>query len=383
MKRLFRNCRIIDRDQDYTGDILTDGSVIEKVGKNISDPDAEVTDLSGLAVMPGFIDLHAHFRDPGLTYKETVETGMEASTKGGYSVVCPMANTRPVCDSTEVLEYVRKKALKKDLNNVIQISAIGRNLEDKEFVDIDENMKYTKVFSNDGNTIFSDEFMEKALVLSSEKGFYLHTHCQPEVEIIERDMELLKKVGGNLHVCHISTEKSLELIKDARKSGAEVTCEVCPHHVFASELDYRVNPPFAAESDRLALIEGIREGHINALSTDHAPHSAEDKKNGAPGLDNIEVSFSMFLKVFLDNGISLNRMSEMNSCFPARHLELNKGLIKAGYDADLTVVDLDYEGKIDSSKFVSKSNNTPFDGYDIRGKVIMTVIGGKTKYEAD
>ena len=383
MKRLFRNARIIDRDSDFIGDVLIDGGIIKDVGENLSCSDAEVIDVGGNALMPGFIDMHAHFRDPGFTYKETIETGARAATKGGYCLVCTMANTKPVCDNAEVLEYVKRKAEKEDLCRVLQISAMGKDLKDEEMVDVDENMKYTKVFSNDGNTIFSDEFMGKALRLSTEKGFFLHTHCQPEEEIIERDMKLIEKTGGNLHVCHISTEKSLELIKEARRKGCKVTCEVCPHHVFADSLDYRVNPPFASPEDRKALIEGMREGHIDALSTDHAPHSMEDKEKGAPGLDNIEVSFSMFLKVFMDNGISLSRMSEMNSCFPARHLGLNKGLIRKGYDADLTVVDLDWKGKIDSSTFVSKSVNTPFDGWDIRGKVLMTVIGGKTKYEAD
>lgn len=383
MKRLFRNARIIDKDSDFFGDVLVEDGIIIRTGSGIEDENAEVVETGGMALMPGFIDMHAHFRDPGFTYKETIETGMKASVRGGYSVVCTMANTKPVCDSAEVLEYVKQKAERQNLNRVIQISAIGKDLKDEQFVDIDENMKYTRIFSNDGNTIFSDSFMEDALKLSARKGFYLHTHCQPEEEIIERDMNLLERAGGNLHVCHISTEKSLELIKAAREKGLKVTCEVCPHHVFADSLDYRVNPPFAAPSDRRALIEGIREGHIDALSTDHAPHSEEDKKNGAPGLVNMEVSFSMFLKVFMDNGISLNRMSEMNSFFPAAHLGLNKGLIREGYDADFTVIDLDWKGKIDRNSFVSRSNNTPFDGWDIRGKILMTVIGGDIKYEAD
>ena len=383
MKRLFKNARVIDCFTDAVMDVLVEDGKITELGENIKAEDTQITDLDGLVLMPAFIDLHAHFRDPGLTYKETIETGMKASTKGGYTVVCTMANTKPVCDNVEVLEYVKSKAEKTGLNHVLQISAMGKDLKDEELVDVDANMKYTKVFSNDGNTIFSDDFMMKALRLSTDKGFYLHTHCQPEEEIIERDMKLLEKVGGNLHVCHISTKKSLELIKEARKKGLKVTCEVCPHHVFADSLEYKVNPPFATPEDRKALIEGIREGHIDALATDHAPHSEEDKKNGAPGLDNIEVSFSMFYKVFHDNGISLSRMSEMNSYFPAKHLGLEKGLVKEGYDADFAVVDINHEGKIDKNTFVSKSNNTPFDGWDIMGKVVMTVIGGQTKYEAD
>jgi len=383
MKKLFKNCVLIDATKTSREDVLIENGKIKKIDKNIKCDDAEIVDVKGKALLPAFIDMHSHFRDPGYTYKEDIETGMKASVKGGYSVVCTMANTNPVCDNEETLSYVKEKSEKYDINKVIQISAIGKNLEDKEFVDIKENMKYTNLFSNDGRTIFSESFMEQALKKSSEFGFYLLTHCQPEEEIIQRDMKLLEKVGGNLHVCHISTKKSLELIKEAKNKGLRVTCEVGPHHLFADSLDYRVNPSFASFDDRIALINGIRNNDIDILATDHAPHSKEDKEKGAPGIDNIEVAFSMYYKVFKENDISINKLSEMISYNPAKKIGLNKGLIEEGYDADLVVVDLDFEGKINKDEFISKSNNTPFDGYKINGKVIMTFVGGEKKYEAD
>ncbi|MGN8913231.1 dihydroorotase [Anaerofustis butyriciformans] len=383
MKTLFTGGVLIDATKTIKEDVLVEDGKIIKVGKDIDKTNCEVIDLKGKALLPAFIDMHSHFRDPGYTYKEDIETGMKASVKGGYSVVCTMANTKPVCDNTEVLKYVKEKSEKVDLNKVIQISAIGKDLEDKEFVDIKENMKYTNLFSNDGKTIFSDEFMEEALKKSSEYGFHLLTHCQPEEEIIERDMKLLEKVGGNLHVCHISTKKSLELIKEARKKGLKVSCEVAPHHLFADSLSYRVNPSFSTPEDRMALIEGIKNNDIEILAIDHAPHSKEDKEKGAPGIDNIEVAFSMYYKVFFDNDISINKLSEMISLNPAKKIGLNKGLIKEGYDADLVVVDTDYEGIINKDEFISKSNNTPFDKEKIKGKVLMTFVGGEKKYEAD
>lgn len=383
MKVIFKNGIVIDAIKTSKEDVLIENGKIVKTGKDIQCADAEIVDLKGKALLPAFIDMHSHFRDPGYTYKEDIESGMKASLKGGYSVVCTMANTKPVCDNKEVLEYVKEKSQKAGLNKVIQISAIGKDLEDKEFVNIEENKKYTNLFSNDGKTIFSDEFMERALKKSTEYNFHLLTHCQPEEEIIERDMKLLEKVGGNLHVCHISTKKSLELICDAKDKGLGVTCEVGPHHLFADSLDYRVNPSFATLEDRMALIEGIKENKIDVLATDHAPHSKEDKEKGAPGIDNIEVAFSMYYKVFSDNRISINKLSEMISLNPAKKIGLNKGLIKEGYDADLVVVDLDYEGAINKDEFVSKSNNTPFDKEKIKGKVLMTFVEGEKKYEAD
>ncbi|EDS72218.1 dihydroorotase [Anaerofustis stercorihominis] len=381
MKKLFKNGVIVDKTKTSKEDVLVVNGKIEQIGKDLKYDDAEIIDLKGQALMPAFIDMHSHFRDPGYTYKEDIETGMKASVKGGYSVVCTMANTNPICDNKEVLSYVKEKSDKVGLNKVIQISAIGKNLEDKEFVNIEENKKYTNLFSNDGRTIFSYDFMEEALKKSKEYDFHLLTHCQPEEEIIERDMKLLEKVGGNLHVCHISTKKSLELIKEAKAKGLGVTCEVGPHHLFADSLDYRVNPSFATYEDRMAVIQGIKDNKIDVLATDHAPHSIEDKEKGAPGIDNIEVAFSMYYKIFKEHCISINKLSEMISFTPAKKIGLNKGLIKEGYDADFAVVDLDYKGKIKKEEFISKSNNTPFDGYDINGKVLMTFVEGEKKYE--
>lgn len=381
-KKLFKNALIVDAEKKEKGDILVSDGKIIKIHENIEDENAQIIDVKGRVLMPAFIDMHCHFRDPGLTYKEDIETGLKAALKGGYGTVCAMANTKPICDNVEVLEYTTKKAKELNLCRYIQVSAIGVGLEDKNFVQINNNIKYTRLFSNDGKTIFSANFMKKALEKSREYNFHILTHCDPEHEVIKRDVKLAGKTKGNLHVCHISEKKSLEYIEQAKKDGVKVTCEVTPHHLFAHSMEYKVNPPFATKEDREYLISGIKRGTIDVLATDHAPHSKEDKENGAPGIDNIEVAFSVYNKVFYDNGINLNKLSEMISKNPARIIGLNKGLVKVGYDADFTIVDDNYKGVINKDEFISKSNNTPFDKKEIRGKVLMTFVKGEKKYDA-
>lgn len=379
MKILFKNANLIDADGTFLGDMLIENGKIKKIEKNINE-DCESIDLKGQTALTGFIDMHSHFRDPGFTYKEDIITGSKAALKGGYTTICAMANTKPVTDNVKVLKYATDKAKEANLLNYIPISAIGKNLEDKELVDIGENLKYTKLFSNDGKTIFSNEFMEKALIKSREMNFHLLTHCDPEEEIIERDLKLLEKVGGNLHICHISTKKSLCLIKEAKEKGLNVTCEITPHHTYSYDLDYKVAPRIASKEDNEYLLDGIKNGDIDIHSTDHAPHSKEDKEKGAPGIDNIETAFGMINYIYDKNNISIHTLLKMMSKKPAEILKLNKGLFKEGYDADFVIVDLDYNGKINKKDFISKSNNTPYDGEPIKGKILQTYVGGDRKW---
>lgn len=381
MKKLFKNVRLIDADGEFLGDMLVEDGKIEKIDKNIDiDEECERIDLKNKTALTGFIDMHSHFRDPGFTYKEDIITGSKAALKGGYTTVCAMANTKPVTDSKDVLEYAVNKAKNADLINYIPISAIGKNLEDKELVDIKENLKYTRLFSNDGKTVLSDEFMEKALIKSREMNFLLLTHCDPEEEIIERDLKLLEKVGGNLHICHISTKKSLILIKKAKEKGLNVTCEITPHHTYSYNLDYKVAPKIGTKEDNEYLIEGIKNKDIDIHATDHAPHSKDDKEKGAPGIDNIEVAFAMLNYIYDKNDIPIQRLLDMMSKRPAEILRLKKGLFKEGYDADFVIADLDYRGIIDKDKFISKSNNTPYDKKEIKGNILQTYVGGERKW---
>ncbi|MEG0181563.1 MAG: dihydroorotase [Peptostreptococcaceae bacterium] len=378
---LIKNARIIDANKDFKSDLLVEDGKISKIDSNIDLENIKIINGENYVLMPSFIDLHTHLRDPGLTHKEDLETGQKAALKGGFTVLCPMANTKPACDNKEVMEYVLNKAKKLDLCDIKQVCAITKNLEGQEMIDIASMRKYTDLFSDDGYTLHNEEIMKEALKISKELDFKVLTHCQPEEIIVERDLKLLKEVGGNLHICHISLKDTLDEIKKYKNDGYKFTCEVGPHHIYGYGLDYKVNPSFAEEEDMKYLIQGIKDGYIDMIGTDHAPHTEEDKQNGAPGISNIEVAFQMVNKVFSENEISLNKLSEMMSLNPAKLLGLNQGLIEEGLRADLVLIDSQCEDIIDTKKFVSKGKNNPFDGQKVVGKVIMTMRDGKIMYD--
>ncbi|MBC5997787.1 dihydroorotase [Romboutsia ilealis] len=382
---LFRNVRIVDANKDFKTDLLVSNGVISKIDENIEieHESINIVDGNGYVLMPSFIDLHTHLRDPGLTHKEDLETGQKAALRGGFTVLCPMANTKPVCDNKEVMEYVLNKAKDLDLCDIKQVCAITKNLDGQEMIDIEPMRKYTDLFSDDGYTLFNEEIMENILRLSSELDFKVLTHCQPEYEIVQRDLKMLKEVGGNLHICHISLEDTLNEIKKYKDEGHKFTCEVGPHHIYGYGLDYKVNPSFAKEEDMKALIQGIKDGYIDMIGTDHAPHTEDDKKAGSPGISNIEVAFSMVNKVFKENNISLNKLSEMMSANPAKLLGLSQGLIEEGLRADLVLIDENEIDVIDTRKFVSKGKNNPFNNQKVIGKVIMTIRDGKIAYKVE
>ena len=331
--------------------------------------------------MPSFTDLHTHLRAPGLTHKEDLESGQKAALKGGFTVLCPMANTKPVCDNPEVINYIINKAENLDLCDIKQVCSITKNLEGDEMIDIKSMIEHTRLFSDDGYTLLNTEIMRDALKFSKELDFKVFTHCQPEFEIVERDLKLLEEVGRNLHKSHISLKETLDEIKKYKDRGYKFTCEVGPHHIYGYGLDYKVNPSFAEEEDMKYLIQGIKDGYIDMIGTDHAPHTQEDKENGAPGISNIEVAFQMVNKVFSENQISLNKLSEMMSANPAKLIGLNQGLIEEGLRADLVLIDESYEDVIDTSNFISKGKYNPFNGQRVKGKVIMTIKNGKIMYD--
>lgn len=382
---LFRNVRIVDANKDFKTDLLVSNGVISKIDENIEieHESINIVDGNGYVLMPSFIDLHTHLRDPGLTHKEDLETGQKAALKGGFTVLCPMANTKPACDNKEVMEYVLNKSKGLDLCDIKQVCAITKNLDGQEMIDIESMRKYTDLFSDDGYTLFNEEIMENVLRLSSELDFKVLTHCQPEYEIVQRDLKMLKEVGGNLHICHISLEDTLNEIKKYKDEGHKFTCEVGPHHIYGYGLDYKVNPSFAKEEDMRALIQGIKDGYLDMIGTDHAPHTEDDKKAGSPGISNIEVAFSMVNKVFKENNISLNKLSEMMSANPAKLLGLSQGLIEEGLRADLVLIDENEIDVIDTRKFVSKGKNNPFNNQKVIGKVIMTIRDGKIAYKVE
>ncbi len=381
MSILIKNARIIDANTDTVGCIGIKKGKIAFIGGNPNEKYDTQIQADNLVVMPALTDTHCHLRDPGQTQKESMETGMRAAITGGYCTLTAMANTTPVIATPKLIKNNLTKAKKLGLCELVQVAACGQNLEDKTPTDRQELRKYTNVFSNDGKTIFSDSFMEKLLIDSRELDFVVSTHCQPESQIVERDLNLLEKTGGNLHIGHISEKKTVELIRAAKKKGLKFTCEVTPHHLVGHDCDYAVNPPLLTKIDNQTLIQAISDGVIDCLATDHAPHTPQDKQNGMAGISNIEYALQIFLKVFIDNGIPLKRLSEMTSLRPRQILGLGGGLINVGETANLIIVDPSSAATIKSDEMISRSHNTPFDGMKVNGKVITTIIKGNIIYD--
>lgn len=395
MRTKYYNARLIDAFTDCPGAVIVNGGAIEQVltkGEAKSSNDCDnIVDCHGLALMPAFIDMHCHLRDPGFPKKETMETGMRAALKGGYSMLCAMANTLPIMDNAAAINENLKSASELKLTRLIQAAALGAELLDTTPTNYSELAQVTPMLSNDGKNIDSDEFMKQALIASQKYDFIISTHCEPEHETVLRDVGLLKEAGGNLHVGHISEKLTLDIIADAKARGLKLSAEVTPHHLFGYDMDYRVNPPIASKIDVDALIGGIKASVIDCLSTDHAPHTKEDKQNGAPGISNIEYAIGIFNQVFYNNGIALTTLSKMLSYNPATLLFRHRcmegkpkmGLLKPGYAADLVLLDTEYEYELDEATLISRSRNTPFIGRSLRGKVIKTIVEGECRYECD
>ncbi len=390
MRVAILNARVTDARGERRESVFVEG---ERIVPSLSAEAERVIDAGGHALLPALTDTHTHLRDPGYPEKETMETGMRAALKGGYAALCAMANTRPVMETPALVEANHRKAEALGLCRLIQAGAAGVGLGDAVPTDRAALAKVTKVISNDGQTIFSDDFMRRLLIDSREHGFLVSTHCQPERATVKRDLALLKEVGGNLHIGHISTAETVDMIRAAkseepalvmgylRGTGRSLTCEVMPHHIFAWDDPYRVNPPIRSRADVEALLEGIRDGTIDCLATDHAPHTPENKAAGMAGISNIEHAFSIFLKVFYDNGIPLSRLLEMGARNTALLLGTGTGLIGPGERADLMLADTEAEGIIRTRDMLSRSRNTPFEGRAVRGRILKTIVGGNILYD--
>ena len=381
MITLYRNARLIDASGDRYGDLCTQDGIITSCAPLCWQRADKVIDMRRNALMPAFIDLHCHLRDPGYPEKETMETGMRAALKGGYAHLTAMANTNPVMNTPTLVTANHEKANRLHLCTLTQAAAAGEALGDTIPTDRESLSRVTRVLSNDGKTIFSDDFMRELLLDSKKYGFLISTHCQPERKIVERDIHLLREVGGNLHIGHISRAETVDMVRRAKAEGLQLTCEVTPHHLFGWDNDYKVNPPLRTRADVEALIDGIKDGTIDCLATDHAPHTPADKANGMAGISNIEYAFQIYLKVFQENSIPLTRLSEMLALAPAKCLGIKAGLFLPGYAANVTALSVEEESEIDSQRMISRSHNTPFDGRKVMGRVLRTVIDGETRYE--
>ena len=396
MNLLIKNANMIDAYESFCGDILIIDGIITEIGKEINKEGIDIIDAKGLTLMPSFIDTHAHFRDPGLTYKEDMESGSRAAAKGGYTGVCLMGNTNPICSTKEVVEYVRNKAKEIGLIDVHQCVSITENFGGKsiEHLNAFDDDKELVAITDDGVGVMDSSIMMKAMEKAKKNNWIVMSHAEDktfskiDMRIAEdlmtiRDLYLAKVTKARLHMAHVSTIESIEAIRRAKKEGSNVTCEVTPHHIALTteESNYRVNPPIREKEDVNAIIEGIKDGTVDCIGTDHAPHTEEDKAKGSPGMVGIETAFSIcYTELVKKNGISINKLSELMSRNPANILRMNKGSITIGKDGDLVLVDLNKEIVIDKEKFASKGKNTPFHGRKYFGEVIMTIKGGKLIY---
>ena len=396
MNLLIKNANVIDAYESFYGDILIIDGIITEIGKEINKDGIDIIDAKGLTLMPSFIDTHAHFRDPGLTYKEDMESGSRAAVKGGYTGVCLMGNTNPICSTKEVVEYVRNKAKEVGLIDVHQCVSITENFGGKsiEHLNAFDEDKELVAITDDGVGVMDSSIMMKAMEKAKKNNWIVMSHAEDktfskiDMRIAEdlmtiRDLYLAKVTKARLHMAHVSTIDSIEAIRRAKKEGSNVTCEVTPHHIglTTEESNYRVNPPIREQADVTAIIEGIKDGTVDCIGTDHAPHTEEDKAKGAPGMVGIETAFSIcYTELVKKNGISVNKLSELMSKNPANILGMNKGSITIGKDGDLVLVDLNKEIVIDKEKFASKGKNTPFHGRKFFGVVVMTIKAGKVIY---
>jgi dihydroorotase len=382
MSILFKKIRIIDTETDRTTNILISDNTFSEI-KHLDRKNnfTEIIDGEGLVLMPSFIDMHCHFRDPGYTYKEDLESGQLTALSGGFTTVCPMANTMPICDNPDTIKYVLDKAKSLNMCEVIPVSAVTKNLNTNQLVDFDSMTRYTQLFSNDGEPIINKQTMIRALQASSEYHFKLLTHCEPEVEMIERDLKLLKKYGGNLHICHVSKGESVELVRAAKNDNLNVTCEVTPHHLFSYGLDYIVHPPFRKREDTEELLKGVLDGTIDIIATDHAPHSKKDKSKGARGLIGLEHAFSIVYTLFKGANINIQLLSKLMSETPSNMLKKRATKFNQKTNSNFVLVDLAKKYIIGEKKMHSKSENTPFIGQDVYGEVLMTIKNGEIKYD--
>ncbi|MCA9398168.1 MAG: dihydroorotase [Candidatus Omnitrophica bacterium] len=426
MSLLIKNAIIVNADkmEKKPQDILLNKGKIVKIAPSISEKATKVIDAKNKLVMPGLIDMHVHFRVPGQEYKEDLETGSMSAAKGGFTTVMCMPNTRPVIDNESIVDSVIREAEQIGLVNVIPIGAITRGQKDEELVDIFELKKAgCLALSDDGKSVVNSHLMRRAMEYAKMADILLIQHCEDpllsnggvmnegetstllglkgdpgisESVIVSRDIELANYLKTKVHFAHMSLKRSVELIRVAKAQGIAVTAEACPHHFALTdealkEFDTfaKVNPPLRTLEDVEAIKEGLKDGTIDCIVTDHAPHSQEDKEldiDHAPfGMIGLETSVGLTItELVKKNVISWTKMVDLMSTAQARIIGLkNKGVIKEGYDADITIIDPDKEWEFKKEDIASKSKNSPFIGRKLTGQVSWTIYQGKVSYSAE
>lgn len=389
---VIKNARLVDSQLDCQADLLIDQGKIIAIGQDLQAD--QVIDGHDQVLMPAFVDTHVHFRDPGFTAKEDLQTGMQSALRGGYGAVNLMANTKPVVDRPEVYQDIMDRAKALDLIAIRQSYAVSKGLAGIEWVDFDQIPDTVKFLSDDGHGLHQskqtyDLFKELAkrdlAVMIHEEDDEISPIDYRIAEDIDtiRDVYLAGKTGTRVHFCHVSTIDAMEAIIAGKKKGYPITAEVTPHHLYLADSDYRVNPPIRSQIDVDYLISAALRGEVDCIATDHAPHTEADKFQGSPGLVGLETAFYIIYKVLVENhGASLSLLSQLMSQQPAEILAYDhKGRLKIGYDADLVMIDLNEQTEIRAEDMASKSHNSPFIGESFTGKITHTIIGGQVKYQ--
>ena len=418
---IIRNGNVVLKNSVEKKDVLIENGKIVKIADKLPTGGEEI-DASGLHIFPGLIDMHVHLRDPGYEYKEDIESGSKAAVKGGFTQICCMPNTNPIMDNKVVVSYVKHKAAEVNLCKVHPIGAITKGEKGEQLAEIGEMKKAGAVaISDDGVSVSNSRLMYLAMEYASGFGMKCLCHCEvknlvdggvvneglsstiaglkgipraAEDIMIARDIALAESLDVPVHICHVSSRSGVRLIRDAKRAGVKVTAETCPHYfavtdeiVTGFDTNTKVNPPIREEADKQAILEGLKDGTLDCIVTDHAPHHINDKNveyNLASfGISGIETSLGFAIKYLYKAGVlSLPEIAERMSGAPAKILGLVGGEIKEGGVADLTIVNLDESWVVDPAKFVSKGKNSPFGGYTLDGVVKYTIVDGDVKYKA-
>ncbi len=422
MSILLKNGTVIDYKNSIFEqyDVLIENSTIKKLSKNIEEKADTTINCAGLYIMPGMVDLHCHLREPGFEYKETIETGSKSAVAGGFTTICPMPNTKPTPDSAIILQEIIEKAKKVGACHILPYSSVTKGEKGEELVNFEEMKNAGAIaFSDDGIPVTNSKIMRQAIIKADELGTFVASHCEeksvaagainsgkvaeklgvegvlPEAEEIMAAREIVISETNNVraHICHISTKTTKNMVRDAKKRGVKITCETCPHYftftvdeVLNSGTRAKMNPPLREEKDRLAIIEGLKEGTIDCIITDHAPHSEEEKEkelSKAPnGIIGFETALSAEIMNLVDTGdISYLDLVKLTSYNPAQLLKIDKGVIEKGKTADITIFNPNEEYVYTKDKIVSKAKNSPFIGRKLKGKVKYTLVDGKIVYK--
>lgn len=419
MKLLIKNGTLVMRDGEKRGDVLIDGGKIVRIGDNLTEK-CKIIDAGGKYVLPGLIDMHVHLREPGYEGKEDIESGSRAAVAGGFTQVCCMPNTNPVCDNAVVVSYIKYRQQQVNLCKINPIGAITKGENGEAMAEIGKMKEAGAVaVSDDGKSVMNSNIMRLAMEYAGGFNLRCLCHCEDinlvdggvvnegynstltglkgslraaEDIMIARDIALAESLDVPVHICHVSTYSGVDIIRSAKRRGVRVTAETCPHYfiltddiITSFDTNTKVNPPVREAKDRAAVIEGIKDGTLDCIVTDHAPHSAKDKQVeynlAAFGMSGIETSFSLSYTYLVKTGIlTLSELIERMSYNPAKILNLEGGELKEGVCADITVVDLSEKYVIDSANFRSKGKNTPFNGFEVYGKVKYTIVDGDIKY---